>query len=64
MRHEWPDTLFYMAAVEDPADAPMPAGMESREVAAVSFARFRYSFARLGEVFGEYSIACCPVRPR
>jgi AraC family transcriptional regulator len=53
MRHEWPDTLFYMAAVPVPAGAPVPAGMESREFAAGSFARFRYSFGRLGEGFGE-----------
>ena len=53
MRHEWPDTLFYMAAVAVPAGAPLPEGMENREVGAGSFARFRYPLGRLGEGFGE-----------
>jgi len=53
MRHEWPETLFYMAAVAVPAGTNAPAGMESREVAAGDYARFQYPLARLGEGFGE-----------
>ena len=53
MRHEPPDTLLYMAAVAVSAGARAPAGMESREVAAGSYARFKYPLARLGEGFGE-----------
>lgn len=53
MRHEWPETLFYMAAVAVAAGAAAPAGMETREVAAGSFARFAYPLAQLGEGFGE-----------
>ena len=53
MRHEWPDALFYMASVAVPSGASAPAGMESRDVAAGSYARFQYPLARLGEGFGE-----------
>jgi AraC family transcriptional regulator len=53
MRPEPPDALFYMAAVAVPAGARVPAGMQSREVAAGSYARFRYPLARLAEGFGE-----------
>ena len=53
MRHEWPEALFYMAAVAVPAATNAPAGMERREVAAGSYARFQYPLARLGEGFGE-----------
>jgi AraC family transcriptional regulator len=53
MRHQPPDALFYMAAVQVPAGMRAPAGMECHEVAAGSYARFRYPLARLGEGFGE-----------
>lgn len=53
MRHDPPDALFYMAAVAVAAAAGIPRGMESHEVPAGTFARFRYPLARLGEGFGE-----------
>lgn len=53
MRHEPPDSLFYMAGVAVPAAARAPAAMEIREIAAGSYARFQYPIARLGEGFGE-----------
>lgn len=53
MRHEPPGSLLYIAAVAVSAGARPPAGMERHEVAAGSYARFKYPLARLGEGFGE-----------
>jgi AraC family transcriptional regulator len=53
MRHEPPDSLLYIAGVAVWAGARPPAGMESHEVAAGSYARFKYPLARLGEGFDE-----------
>lgn len=53
MRHEPPDSLLYIAGVAVAAGARAPAGMQTHEVAAGSYARFKYSLARLSEGFGE-----------
>jgi AraC family transcriptional regulator len=53
MRHEPPDALFYMAGAAVSAGTRAPAGMEIREVAAGSYALFRYPISRLGEGFCE-----------
>jgi AraC family transcriptional regulator len=53
MRHEPPDALVYIAGAAVRSGARAPTGMEIREVAAGSYARFRYPLARLGEGFGE-----------
>jgi AraC family transcriptional regulator len=53
MRHEPPDRLLYIACVAVPAGSRAPAGMETHEVAAGSYARFSYPISRLGEGFGE-----------
>jgi AraC family transcriptional regulator len=49
MRHEPPNSLFYLASVQVVAGSRAPAGMESHEVPAATYARFRYPLARLGE---------------
>lgn len=53
MRHEPPDALLYIAGVAVQPGGRAPEGMQSHEVAAGSYARFRYPLARLGEGFGE-----------
>jgi AraC family transcriptional regulator len=53
MRHEPPDSLLYIAGVAVRSGVRAPAGMETHEVAAGSYARFKYSLARLGEGFCE-----------
>jgi AraC family transcriptional regulator len=53
MRHEPPSTLLYIAGVAVPAGTRAPAGMEIYEVAAGSYAQFRYPLSRIGEGFGE-----------
>ena len=53
MRHEPPDSLLYIACVAVPASSRPPAGMETYEIAAGSYARFQYPFSRLGEGFDE-----------
>lgn len=53
MRHDPPDALFYMAGVSVQAGARAPTGMDGHEVAAGSYARFRYPLAPLGEGFSE-----------
>jgi AraC family transcriptional regulator len=53
MRHEPPDTLFYIAGTAVPAGTRAPAGMEIHEVPAASYARFQYPLSRIGEGFGE-----------
>ena len=53
MRPDPPDALLYLAATAVRAGASAPAGMEIREVAAGSYARFQYPLSRLGDGFGE-----------
>jgi AraC family transcriptional regulator len=53
MRPEPPDALLYMAGVAVAAGGRAPTGMEIREVASGSYARFQYPLARLGDGFGE-----------
>jgi len=45
--------LFYMAAVSVAADDAVPSGMESRVLAAGTYAVFRYPLCGLGQGFGE-----------
>jgi len=45
--------LFYMAAVSVAADDAVPPGMESRVLAAGTYAVFRYPLSGLGKGFGE-----------
>jgi AraC family transcriptional regulator len=53
MRHEPPDTLYYMAAVSVGAAGPAPTGMESLVIPAGQYALFSYPFSELGRGFGE-----------
>ncbi len=53
MRQESQDTLLYIAGAAVSPRSVAPVGMEIREVAAGSYARFSYPFGRLGEGFGE-----------
>ena len=53
--------LFYMAAVSVAADDAVPSGMESRVLAAGTYAVFRYPPSGLGQGFGEIYL---PVRER
>jgi AraC family transcriptional regulator len=53
MRHDPPDTLYYLAAASVGGAGGVPDGMESLVIPAGTYATFSYPLSGLGQGFGE-----------